>query len=157
MTTTPVTSGPMSTFFARLLKRDAKFDGVRRINAYALRILYALMFFGLGQTAWTEVLTHKGAWESNEAVAWSVWSAFATLAGLGILHPIKMLPIILLEIFYKSLWLIIVAYPLWRHHELAGSPAEGTANVFFPVFIPILIVPWRYVRPSRLKIQEVDS
>jgi hypothetical protein len=39
-------------------------------------------------------------------------TAFATLAALGIIRPLKMLLILLLEIFYKVLWLVIVAYPL---------------------------------------------
>jgi hypothetical protein len=52
-------------------------------------------------------------WDPTNAVVWCVWTAFAKLAGLGIIRPLKMLPIILLEIFYKVLWLILLAYPLW--------------------------------------------
>jgi hypothetical protein len=129
-----------------LFKSDpAHYEGVRRINIYLLRILYALMFFALGQTTWTEILTHQGPWDPDKAVAWCVWTGFSVLAGVGILHPLKMLPILLLEIFYKSLWLLLVAYPLWSTGTLAGSPAEGIANVFFPVFVVVLIIPWDYV------------
>ncbi len=56
-----------------------------------------------------------------------------------------MLPILLLEIFYKALWLLIVAYPLWSTGRLVGSPAEGINTVFFPVFLVALIIPWGYV------------
>ena len=128
-----------------LLEPDARHEGVRRIRIHLLRTLYALMVFMLGSTSWTEVLTHRGAWEPYEAVAWSIWAAFATLAGLGILHPLKMLPILLLEIFYKVLWLIMVAYPLWSTNTLAGSPAEGIPSVFWPVIVVVAIVPWAYV------------
>jgi hypothetical protein len=55
-----------------------------------------------------------------------------------------MLPILLLEIFYKVLWLIIVAYPLWAKGALAGSSAEDTTNVFLWVILPIIAVPWGY-------------
>jgi hypothetical protein len=82
------------------------------------------MFFMLGRTTWTHILTHPGLWDPTDAIAWCVWTAFATLAGLGIIRPLKMLPILLLEIFYKVLWLIIVAYPLWSNGKLEGSPAE---------------------------------
>jgi hypothetical protein len=136
---------------SRLLEPDARHEGVRRINVYALRALYFLMFFALGKTVWSEILTHQGSWESQDSVAWCVWAGFAAIAGLGLLHPIKMLPVILLEIFYKVLWLVVVAYPLWKRNELAGSWAEETAKVFFPVFVPILIVPWRYVAASYLR------
>jgi hypothetical protein len=140
----------MKSALAHLTRRDDRYDGVRRVHVYALRLLYALMFFLLGQTTWTEILTHSGPWTPDEGVAWSVWAAFATLAGLGIIHPIRMLPIILLEIFYKVLWLILVAYPLWTRDALAGSSAEGLTQVFVPVILPILIVPWGYVATNYL-------
>jgi len=130
---------------AHLWQRDARHEGVRRINIYLLRLLYALMFFMLGQTTWTEILTRQGPWEPNEAVAWTVWTAFATLAGLGILRPVKMLPIILLEVLYKVMWLVIVAWPLWSRGELFGSPAESTTYAFLGVVLAIAAVPWVHV------------
>jgi len=55
-----------------------------------------------------------------------------------------MLPIVLLEIFYKVLWLI-----LWRilygQKTLWGSPAEAIALPFFVGAIAIVAVPWGYV------------
>jgi hypothetical protein len=128
-----------------IFQRDDQYEGVRRINIYLLRLVFILMFFVLGRVTWTYILTHQGLWEPTAAVAWCVWTAFATLAGLGIIRPLKMLPILLLEIFYKVLWLIIVAYPLWSKGKLAGSPAEGTTAAFLWVILPIVAVPWGYV------------
>ena len=67
------------------------------------------------------------------------------LALLGIVNPLKMLPLVLLEIFYKLLWLGIVAFPLARNGELAGSPAEEMTIYFILVVLPILATPWKYV------------
>jgi hypothetical protein len=122
-----------------------RFEGVRPANIYLLRLLYALMFLVLGRSTWTEILTHQGAWEGLDAMAWTVWTAFATLAGLGILRPLKMLPILLLEIFYKVMWLAMVAYPLWSRGELAGSSVEGMADAFLWVILAIVAVPWGHV------------
>ncbi len=124
---------------------DGPYAGARRMSIYLLRLVYILMFFVLGKNAWTHVLTHQGAWEPDDAMSWCVWTAFATLAGLGILHPLKMLPILLLEIFYKVLWLLVVAYPLWSAGKLAGSPVEDETAAFLWVFLPIVAVPWGYV------------
>jgi hypothetical protein len=33
-------------------------------------------------------------------------------------------------VVYKTLWLIFVAYPLWRVDALAGSPADAMAHLF---------------------------
>jgi len=135
----------MSFSLKAVFQRDDQYEGVRRINIYLLRLVFILMFFLLGRDTWTHVLTHQGVWEPVNAVAWCVWTAFATLAGLGIVHPLKMLPILLLEIFYKVLWLILVAYPLWSKGKLAGSPAEGITSAFLWVILPIIAVPWAYV------------
>src|ERR1039458_9265004 len=134
-----MTFSPMAIF-----QRDDQHEGVRRINIYLLRLVFTLMFFVLGRETWTHVLTHQGEWNPTEAIAWCVWTAFATLAGLGIVRPLKMLPILLLEIFYKVLWLILVAYPLWSKGTLAGSPAEGVTSAFLWVILPIVAVPWGY-------------
>lgn len=120
-------------------------EGVPKINIYCLRLLYTLMFVFLGKDSWTYIFTNTKTWEPRDAMAWSVWASFSLLALLGIFHPLKMLPILLLEICYKVIWLLIVAYPLWMSDKLTGSPAEGMTTVFLPVFLPILFVPWRYV------------
>jgi hypothetical protein len=127
-----------------IFQRADRYEGVRPINIYLLRLLYVLMFFVLGKETWTHILTHQGAWDPTSAVVWCVWTAFATLAGLGIIRPLKMLPIIFLEIFYKVFWLILVAYPLWSKGTLAGSPAEGITSAFLWVVLPIVVVPWGY-------------
>eukprot|EP01035_Chromulina_nebulosa_P027294 gene27294-35863_t len=147
-----MTFNPLAIFH-----RDERHDGVRRINIYALRLLYILMFFMLGNTVWTHILTHRGAWQADDAMAWSVWAAFATLAGLGIVHPLKMLPVVLLEIFYKALWLILVAYPLWSQGRLAGAPEEYQTMVFIGILFPIVAVPWGYVFKHYVYTRSVGS
>ncbi len=132
----------MTSIAKAIFQRDDQHEGVRRINLYLLRLLYVLMFFWLGKITWTQILTHQGPWDPINAVAWCVWTAFA---GIGIIHPVKMLPIVLLEIFYKVMWLILVAYPLWSNGKLAGSPAEGITASFLWVLLPIVAVPWGYV------------
>jgi hypothetical protein len=128
-----------------IFHRDDRYESVRRINIYLLRLVFVLMFFVLGRDTWTHILTHQGTWEPLDAMAWCIWTAFATLAALGIFRPLKMLPILLLEIFYKVLWLIIVAFPLWSAGTLAGSNAESTTSAFLWVILPIVAVPWGYV------------
>jgi len=123
-----------------IFQRVDRYDGVRPINIYLLRLLYILIFFMLGKETWTHILTLHGPWNPTDAMVSCVWTAFATLAVQGIFRPLKMLPIVLLEIFYKVLWLILVAYPLWSKGTLAGSPAEGTTSAFLWGILPIVAV-----------------
>jgi hypothetical protein len=69
----------------------AQYEGVRPLNIYLLRLVFILMFFVLGKVTWTNILTHRGSWEPDDAMAWCVWTAFATLAGLGIFRLRKRL------------------------------------------------------------------
>lgn len=137
---------PRALSIKTLLGPDYQYwEGVPRINIYLLRFLYTLMFVFLGKDVWTYIFTHSGVWEPKDAMNWSVWASFSLLALFGILHPLKMLPILLLEICYKAIWLLIVAYPLWMSDKLIGSRAEGMTTVFLLVVMPILFVPWKYV------------
>ena len=122
-----------------------RYEGVYRINIYLLRLLYFLVVVFVARDSWTVILTHQGSWDYLQAVAYCVWAAYATLSVVGLIRPLKMLPIVLFEIFYKSIWLIIVAYPLWSKNQLVGSPAEQLTYAFLWLPLPLLAVPWPYV------------
>lgn len=122
----------------------ATYEGVRPINIYFLRVLYFLMFVGVGLPNWSTIINHEGPWDHTKAVAFCVWAAYPTLSILGLIRPLQWLPLVIFMIFYKWLWVIVVAYPLWRAGTLAGSPAEAMAHIFFWVPVVGLFVPWKY-------------
>ncbi len=122
----------------------ANWEGVRPINIYLLRLFYFLMAAFVATESWTTIFTHEGPWDRYRAMSVCVWAAYPTLAVLGLIHPLKWLPIMIFTIFYKSLWLIIVAYPLWLSNTLAGSPAQEMTNAFIGVPLAALAVPWKY-------------
>lgn len=123
----------------------ARYEGVFKINIYLLRVLFFLMFFFLGRDAWAHILNANGSWSPAEAVAWCVWASYAVLSVIGIFRPLKMLPLVMLEILYKRLWLVVVAYPLWAANQLVGSPAEKMTYTFLWVILPITAMPWKYM------------
>lgn len=127
-----------------------RYEGVRPINIWGLRLFYGLMAAFVATDAWTGLLTHQGPWDPHRAVAVSVWAAYPTLALLGVFKPLKWLPIMLFMLFYKSIWLAFVAYPLWATGQLAASPASDIASVFAWVWVPALVVPWGYVARTYL-------
>lgn len=122
-----------------------KYEGVRPINIYLLRLLYFLMIIGVATEAWQTILWHEGPWDRTKAVAWCVWAAYPTLSVFGLLRPLKWLPLVIFMIFYKTLWLFVVAYPLWKAGTLAGSQSDEMAHIFIGAPFIILIVPWVYV------------
>jgi hypothetical protein len=122
----------------------SRYEGVRPINIYLLRVLFGLMATVLGADVWTHIVTFEGAWEPVTAAAWCMWAGFSVLAVLGVINPLKMLPLVMLEIFYKVLWLMVVAYPLWSRDELVGSSVEELTYAFSWVVLAIVAMPWGY-------------
>jgi hypothetical protein len=128
-----------------IFKRDyERYEGVPPINIYLLRLLYTLMFLFLNYDAWTHIIHHTGTWDPANSAAWFMWGSFGIIAVIGILRPLRMLPIMLFEIVYKVAWLIVIAWPLYQRNELTGSPTETMAHNFMLVILPIVAMPWRY-------------
>jgi len=134
-----------------------RYEGVRPINIYLLRLLYFLMAAFVATDAWMTIIKHQGPWDRFMAIAFCVWAAYPTLAVLGLIHPLKMLPLMMFTIFYKSIWLIIVAYPLWRADALWGSPAEPMTKAFLWLPLVIIAVPWGYVFRNYVKWSKTQS
>jgi hypothetical protein len=148
----------MPSIFKALFSQDyERHEGVPRVNIYLMRLVYALMLVFLGKDSWTYILTHQGDWESLDAMAWSVWAAFASFSLIGLIRPVRMIPIMCLEVFYKLIWLLLVAYPLWRDDRLAGSTAEGMTHAFLWVLLPIIALPWRYVFNTYVLVKQLDA
>lgn len=135
-----------------VFRSDAqRYEGVRPINIYMLRTLFVLIFLFVGYDSWSVLLKHQGAWDPMRAAAWSMFAAYSLLSLLGVFRPLKMLPIVLFVIAYKSIWLLFVAWPLWSAGQLAGSPAEPMAKVFMWVPLALVLVPWKYVFQKYVK------
>ena len=112
---------------------------------YLLRAMYLLIVVGLGIVVWPGVFHHEELWELMEGVVQCMLAAFSALSILGLRYPLQMLPLLLWELVWKSIWLIVVAVPLWS----AGTMDESTwGTAFFAVLLVVIVpfcIPWRYV------------
>ena len=111
---------------------------------YLLRFGYLVMAVGISVTKWPLIANHDGPWPLFEGVETCMLVALSLLAFLGLRYPVKMLPILLFEIGWKSIWAAIVVLPLWINDQLD----QATANAFYTclvVLIVVAVVPWRYV------------
>ena len=111
---------------------------------HVLRAMYLLIVVGLGAVVWPQFFKRTHAWAFADGVVASMLVAFSLLALLGLRYPLRMLPILLWELTWKTVWLGVVAAPLWS----AGRMDEGTASNLFPCSLVILValaIPWRYV------------
>lgn len=130
--------------------------GVSKFRFYLLRFYFALNFAALGFQAWSEILTHKGLWQPIPGIAYSFWAAFSLLAVLGIIHPLKMIPLLLVQFTYKLVWSVIVAYPIWSANQLPAS--HDLTNIMVKgVFADLLIIPWPYVLQNFILLQNKEK
>ena len=135
-------SAALRRFFAQDPER---YEGVRPVQIWGLRLFYLLMALMVATEAWGVLLGHQGPWDHTRAAAWCVWATYPTLAIFGLLRPLRWLPLMVFTIGYKSLWWLLVAWPLWRAGTLAGSDAEQMAYAFGFAPVLALVVPWGYV------------
>jgi len=117
---------------------------VSLFRRYALRAGYLLIAVGLAATVWPIVINHSPQWPLMNSVACSLLGAVSMLAAVGIRYPLQMLPVLLFEIVWKSIWLIAVALPLWSAHQIDARTWETVSDCLFGAIL-IPLIPWRYV------------
>lgn len=111
---------------------------------YALRAAYLLIAVGLGVQVWPGVLHHDRPWELMDGVVQCMLATVGALAVLGLRYPLQLLPLLLFELAWKTIWLVVVALPL----GMAGSMDPGTRATAVACLMGILfplVIPWRYV------------
>ena len=119
--------------------------GVPKWRWYLMKSFYAFVFLAFGYQIWPTILTNTKLWDPLEAVAFSFWAAYATLMGLGIRYPLKMLPLLLLQLFYKTVWLTIAYLPLKATGNLDDTALELYKANGIGIVLDILIIPWGYL------------
>ena len=95
---------------------------------FALRAGYLLLAAGLAATVWPLLIDHSPQWPLMNSVVCSMLAAVSILAGLGIRYPLQMLPILLFEVAWKSIWLIAVTLPLWSANQLDARTWETVSD-----------------------------
>ena len=111
---------------------------------YMLRIVYLIIAVGLGLMIWPGVIHHEQPWSLAQGFVNCMLAAFGLLCALGIRYPLQMLPVLLWELTWKTLWLLSVALPAWRAGPLDQAMLENLFAVGLVIIIPIAM-PWGYV------------
>ena len=124
-------------------------EDVSTFRLYLMRLLYLGNFVFLGLSVWPELIKHEGAWDPVKGAAFSFWAALSALSGLGLRYPLKMLPLLLLQLLYKSIWLIAVYLPL----RSAGQSTDLTRVMVMGVVVDLIVIPWAYVLATYVKKQ----
>jgi hypothetical protein len=108
---------------------------------HLLRGGYLLMGVGLALVKWP-LLPSAHTLPLYEGVTLCLLTAMSLLAFLGLLRPVKLLPLLLFESVWKLLWLAVVALPRAATGTCDAATADIAVNCSLVVVI-LAVIPWR--------------
>jgi len=77
---------------------------------------------GMGMIIFPKMIFVLLGWPVNEPLALgiigSTYLAFGILSIFGLWNPLKFVPILLLQLLYKSIWFLAIIFPLMIHNAL---------------------------------------
>jgi hypothetical protein len=114
--------------------------------------IYTIVFsggFGLGMIFVPEVIKTVGGWPDADPIIWgviaSIYVAFGILSIFGLQSPLKFVPVLFLQLCYKSIWFIAIVLPLLLTGKFP-SYAILTAAIFATFVLGDLIaIPFSYI------------
>jgi hypothetical protein len=77
-------------------------------------------------------------------VAGSVWIAFAIFSLFGLRSPLKFVPVLLMQLFYKSIWLVCVVLPLLIAGKLSLNEIYFAIGMLTFVIGDLIAIPFPY-------------
>jgi hypothetical protein len=113
-----------------------------RLNV--LRVGYAFMGIGLAIVKWPMLIRDAQSLPVMDGVVACLLTAMSLLAFLGLIHPLRMLPILLFEVIWKVIWIGSVAVPQLVSGQMDAATREVLTSCSL-VAVIIAVVPWRYV------------
>ena len=123
---------------------DSQFPPVATWRINAMRFLFLLMALVMGSVVWSQLLFESAEWPVMRGLAKSMLAALALLSLLGVRYPMQMLPLMIYEVVWKTIWLTLIALRAW----LSGHWTPDIESLFIDcigIVIAFFIVPWRYV------------
>ncbi len=133
------------------MKSNQKIPRLSKFRLLLMRGLYLLTFIGLAFQAWETILFPTETLDYITGVAFAFWASYATLMGLGIRFPIKMLPLLLLQLFYKATWALGVYLPMKEASKLTSEADSFLWICIIAVILDLLVIPWPYVFKNYIK------
>jgi hypothetical protein len=115
---------------------------VSLVRLYVLRPTYLLLVVGLGAMIVPALVTHEPA---ARGVIPSLLGAVWLLAFIGLRYPLQMLPLLMFEFAWKTLWLLDFGLPQWSAGKMPPTFAGDFQAIAMGVILMPIVIPWGYV------------
>lgn len=120
-------------------------DNISTLRLYLLRAMYLLIAVGLIVTVWPSIVSPPDWIAGRSSVIRAMLAALALMCLLGLRYPLQMLPLLLFELSWKSLWVIASAVPMWLGPGLDDYASETLFACLIGVVLVPIAIPWGYV------------
>ena len=120
-------------------------DDVPLWRLYLLRALYLTVTVGLANSFWPAMLHHSDLWAQRRGEMAAMLLGLSILCTWGLRYPLQMLPLLIFELVWKSVWIVGIAYPLWQRGAMTPGVEESFFACLAGVVITPLVLPWRYI------------
>lgn len=114
---------------------------VSRARLWVLRATYLLLVVGLGMTIAPALISHE---PTARGVIPSLLGAVWLLAFVGLKYPLQMLPLLLFESVWKTIWLLAFGLPQWSAGQMPPTFAEDFQAIALVVIL-LPVIPWGFV------------
>ena len=125
------------------------------LRLHAMRGGYLVIGVGLAVVKWP-LLPEAHTMPLFEGVTLCLLTAMSLLAFIGVWHPVRMLPLLVLEVLWKVLWLSVVAVPRAVLDELGSGFVDVAVNCSLVVVI-MAAVPWGFVWRTHVRRRVGDA
>ncbi len=126
-------------------RSEGSFPSVALWRINAMRFLFLLIAVVMGgMSVWPQLLFQSADWDVMHGLAKSMLAALAVMSLIGVRYPLQMLPLMLYEMLWKTVWIILIAGRAW----MAGKWNADIEGLFYDcigIVIAFFIVPWPYV------------
>jgi hypothetical protein len=124
------------------LGRDNTDGEVSIARLYVLRATYLLLVVGLGILIGPQLVNHA---PTARGVIPSLLGGVGLLALIGLKYPLQMLPLLMFEFAWKTIWLVAFGVPQWSVGQMPATFTEDFQNIAFGVILMPIVIPWGYV------------
>jgi len=118
---------------------------VSTFRLYLLRAMYLIIAAGLAVFIWPLMLDSPEGAEHMRGVVWSLLTGISLVALLGLRYPLRMLPLLFLELVWKGVWLAAIGLPLWAAGQLDAATRQSVFDCLLGVVLVPIAIPWPYV------------
>ena len=109
---------------------------------YVLRATYLLLVVGLAALIVPSLINHE---PMARGVIPSLLGGVWLLAFIGLKYPLQMLPLLMFEFAWKTIWLLAYGLPQWSAGQMPPTFTEDFQSIAFGVILMPIVIPWRYL------------